>query len=303
MINFRLMKQLWMFVAVAEEQHFGRAAKRLGMSQPPLTEQIKVLEQALKVELFERSRQGTRLTSVGAAILPAVQKFVEQMEQLEKAVGEAARGQSGLLTIGAVNSAMFDVVPPLVEKLKARLPGMTISVREIDSVEAVPALLSGDIDLAFARVEGAGEDDIGSIPVEESALSVALHRNHPLAEMTRIRLDALRDEEAVMFERRYSPLYFDSLMATFHAHGFNPRVLHEVRSINSQIAFVGCGQGIALVPATMRKMAPQSVVFKPLKEKIMVTTAALAWNKARPNKLVEAALVVMMEKKGVLAVG
>ncbi|MBP0598313.1 LysR family transcriptional regulator [Herbaspirillum sp. LeCh32-8] len=293
MINFRLMKHLWLFAAVAQEQHFGRAARRLGMSQPPLTEQIKVLEQALKVQLFERSRQGTRLTPVGAAILPAVQKFVVQMEQLERAVGEAARGQSGLLTIGAVNSAMFDVVPPIVEALKAKAPGLAISVREIDSVEAVPALLAGDIDLAFARLEGEPDEKIGRIALQESALCVALHHRHPLAGRTRIRLAALNDEQFVMFERRYSPLHFDHMMAACRAHGFDPRVLHEVRSITSQIAFVGCGQGVALVPASMRKMAPQSVVFKALSEKVMVTTATVAWHRERDNPMVAAALAAI----------
>lgn len=153
MINFRLIRHLWLFLAVAEEQNFGRAAKRLGMSQPPLSEQIQVLEQALKVKLFERSRRGAQLTPVGAAILPAVRKFADQLERLELAVEEAVAGQSGMLTIGAISTAMFDVLPGLIEQLKAEHPHLTVSVREIDSVEAVPALEAGDIDLAFARLD------------------------------------------------------------------------------------------------------------------------------------------------------
>lgn len=293
MINFRLMKHLWLFVAVAEEQHFGRAARRVGMSQPPLTEHIQTLEQALKVKLFERSRQGTRLTPAGAAILPAAQKFVMQMEQLELAVSEAARGHVGLLTIGAIASAMFDVVPPIVEKLKQKFPGLAIAVREIDSVEAVPALEAGDIDLAFARLEGELGAAIQSMPLTESSLSVAMHRNHALAKTARIRLSTLKDEEFVMFKRRFSPLYFDNLMAACRSNGFTPRILHEVRSVTSQIAFVGCGQGIALAPASMRKVASQNVVFRPLKEKIKVTTAAVAWNSKRQNPVVEAAVLLM----------
>src|SRR5262252_9734148 len=95
-IDFRLIRHLWLFLAVAEEQHFGRAAKRLGMSQPPLTEQIQVLEQALKVKLFERGRKGATLTPVGAAILPAVRKFAEQLNRLELAVQEAIAGSTGV---------------------------------------------------------------------------------------------------------------------------------------------------------------------------------------------------------------
>ncbi|MEF8737265.1 MAG: LysR substrate-binding domain-containing protein [Candidatus Accumulibacter necessarius] len=188
MINFRLIRHLWLFLAVAEEQHFGRAAKRLGMSQPPLTDQIQTLEQVLKVKLFERSRRGTKLTPAGAAILPAIRKFSEQLERLELAVREATTGQRGMLTVGAITSAMVEVLPPLIERMRATHPDVAISMREIDSVEAVPLLQSGDIDLAFARLEGDLGSGIKSIPLREDRLAVALPRAHPLAARSRIRL-------------------------------------------------------------------------------------------------------------------
>ncbi len=286
MINFRLIRHLWLFLAVAEEQNFGRAAKRLGMSQPPLSEQIQVLEQALKVTLFERSRQGAKLTPVGAAILPAVRKFAEQLERLELAVEEAVAGQSGMLTIGAISTAMFDVLPGLIDLLKQRYPQLTVSVREIDSVEAVPALEAGDIDLAFARLDGDLGPAIQSLPLREDRLMVALPSDHPLASRTRISLSSLASEPLVMFSRKVSPVYFDNLIATCRASGFSPRVLHEVRSVASQIAFVSCGQGIALVPASLKKLAPDNVVLRALTQKLNVVTTAVAWNSQRPNPLV-----------------
>jgi DNA-binding transcriptional LysR family regulator len=263
MINFRLIRHLWLFLAVAEEQNFGRAAKRLGMSQPPLSEQIQVLEQALKVKLFERSRRGAQLTPVGAAILPAVRNFAEQLQRLELAVEEAVAGQSGLLTIGAISSAMFDLLPGLIERLKLAHPQLTVSVREIDSVEAVPALEAGDIDLAFARLDGDLGASIQSLALTEDRLMVALPSDHPLASRKRISLSRLASEPLVMFSRKVSPVYFDNLIATCRASGFSPRVLHEVRSVASQIAFVSCGQGIALVPAALKKLAPDNVVLRP----------------------------------------
>lgn len=286
MINFRLIRHLWLFLAVAEEQNFGRAAKRLGMSQPPLSEQIQVLEQALKVKLFERSRRGAKLTPVGAAILPAVRKFAEQLERLELAVEEAVAGQSGMLTIGAISTAMFDVLPRLIDQLKQDYPHLTVSVREIDSVEAVPALEAGDIDLAFARLDGDLGSAIQSLPLREDRLMVALPSDHPLAARTRISLSSLASEPLVMFSRKVSPVYFDNLIATCRASGFSPRVLHEVRSVASQIAFVSCGQGIALVPASLKKLAPDNVVLRPLTQKLHVVTTAVAWNSERPNPLV-----------------
>ncbi|MGH8359399.1 MAG: LysR family transcriptional regulator, partial [Pseudomonas sp.] len=205
MINFRLIRHLWLFLAVAEEQNFGRAAKRLGMSQPPLSEQIQVLEQALKVKLFDRSRRGAKLTPVGAAILPAVRKFAEQLERLELAVEEAVAGQSGMLTIGAISTAMFDVLPGLIEQLKLDYPQLTVSVREIDSVEALPALEAGDIDLAFARLDGDLGASVQSLPLTEDRLVVALPVDHPLASRTRISLSSLANEPLVMFSRNVSP--------------------------------------------------------------------------------------------------
>ena len=111
MINFRLIRHLWLFLAVAEDQSFSRAARRLGMSQPPLTEQIQVLEQSLRLQLFIRSRRGAQLTAAGAAILPAVRKFAEQLERLELAVHEAIAGHAGVLTVGAITSSMISSRP------------------------------------------------------------------------------------------------------------------------------------------------------------------------------------------------
>jgi DNA-binding transcriptional LysR family regulator len=295
MINFRLVRHLWLFLAVAEEQHFGRAAKRLGMSQPPLTEQIQTLEQALKVKLFERSRRGTKLTPAGAAILPAVKKFAEQLERLELAVREAATGQRSMLTVGAITSAMVDVLPPLIEKMNATHPDVTISMREIDSVEAGTLLQSGDIDLAFARLEGDLGSGIKSMPLREDRLAVALPKSHPLAARSRIRLASLVEEEFVMFYRRVSPGYFDSLVTACRNAGFSPRIVHEVGSVASQIAFVGCGQGVALIPSAMKQMAPEPVAVRPLTERLSVVTTAVAWNTARKNPLVEAAVAALQD--------
>lgn len=296
MINFRLIRHLWLFLAVAEEQNFGRAAKRLGMSQPPLSEQIQVLEQALKVKLFDRSRRGAKLTPVGAAILPAVRKFADQLERLELAVEEAVAGQSGMLTIGAISTAMFDVLPRLIEQLKVDYPHLTVSVREIDSVEAIPALESADIDLAFARLDGDLGTSIKSLPLLEDRLVVALAADHPLASRTRISLSSLANEPLVMFARKVSPVYFDNLIATCRDSGFSPRVLHEVRSVASQIAFVSYGQGIALVPASLKKLAPANVVFRPLSQKLKVVTTAVAWNADRPNPLIDEVIARLRAK-------
>ncbi|MBF5007959.1 LysR substrate-binding domain-containing protein [Diaphorobacter caeni] len=289
-IDFRLIRQLWMFLAVAEELHFGRAAQRLSMSQPPLTEQIKVLEQSLKMQLFERSRRGTQLSPAGAAILPAVRQFAGQVEQLERVVREVASGQSGVLHVGAITSAMLETVPPLLDALKRAHPHLTVFVKEIDSVEAIPALEAGELDLAFARLDGEVGSDIATITMQEDRLAVALTKNHPLAAQPRIRLKSLGAEQLVMSSRQVSPVYFDMLTSICRTHGFAPRVLHEVRSVTSQIAYVSCGQGVALVPSSMRRLVPENVVVRPLRERVVVVTAAAAWNKSRHHPMVDEAV-------------
>lgn len=290
MINFRLMRHLWLFLVVAEEQHFGRAAKRLGMTQPPLTEQIQILENSLKVKLFTRSKRGAQLTPIGQAIYPAVKKFSEQMQQLEFAVTEAIQGQNGVLTIGAIATAMFEVLPNLLDQLRAAHPDLTILVKEIDSADATPLLESGEIDLAFARLQGDVGVNLEAIKLTQDRLSVMLPKQHALAGQAEIALKQLADEIFVMFSRKFSPIYFDSIVSVCTAQGFSPRILHEVHSVSTQVAFVSCGQGIALVPASMQKIAPENVVCIPLKENIEVVTAAVAWNKRNTNPAIQFAL-------------
>lgn len=298
MINFRLMRHLWLFLVVAEEQHFGRAAKRLGMSQPPVTEQIQILEASLKVKLFERSSRGTQLTAAGAAILPVVRKLAEYMQQLELAVREAAAGQIGMLTIGSIATSMFDVLPNVIDGFRKSHPGVTVAVKEIDSVDAVPMLRSGEIDLALARLDVTGDDEIVTAPLKEDRLAVALPKDHPAAALPRVRLATLAEENFIIFAREVSPDYFDSLTAACRANDFTPRIVHMVRTVASQVAFVGCGQGVALVPASMRKLAPENVVIKPLKETVRVVTAAVAWNRSRPNILADEFRVALLGKAG-----
>jgi DNA-binding transcriptional LysR family regulator len=198
-----------------------------------------------------------------------------------------------MLTVGAITSAMVEVLPPLIEKMKTTHPDMTISMREIDSVEAVPLLQSGDIDLAFARLEGDIGSGIKSMPLREDRLAVALPKSHSLATRSRIRLASLAEEDFIMFYRRVSPGYFDSLVTACRNTGFSPRIVYEVTSVASQIAFVGCGQGVALIPSGMKRMAPETVVVRPLTEKLSVVTTAVAWNGARPNPSVEAAVAAL----------
>lgn len=182
---------------------------------------------------------------------------------------------------------MLDELPGVIERLKLSHPGIIVCVREIDSADAIPALESGDLDLALVRLSGLDEGNIRVQPLKQDQLAVALPATHPLAGEIAVPLSSLAEYPFVLFPRALNPAYFDTLMACCHEAGFAPRVLHEARTVASQVAFVGCGQGVALVPETLQKSAPANVVIRPLAGEVQVVTTALAWHRGRPPALLE----------------
>jgi DNA-binding transcriptional LysR family regulator len=285
MIDFRLLRHFWYFLAVADERHFGRAAKRLGMSQPPLSQQIQALEQLVGLRLFERSRHGARLTREGAAILGPVQRFMEHAHRLQVAVNDARQGRSDVVTIGAINSALFDVMPRLMRIAKQRYPHLSLSMSEMKSAEALSAVQSGEIDIAFARLD----DRIPALevrPIVRDHLVLALPVDHQLTALNRVSLADLADETLVLPPRRSSPSYFDRITSACRAVGFSPRVHFEVSSVVSQIGYVGCGVAIGMVPSGSMRFGGGDVVFRPLIETIDVVNIAAAWNPQRQKDLV-----------------
>ncbi len=285
MIDFRLLRHFWYFLAVADEQHFGKAAKRLGMSQPPLSQQIQVLEKHLGVRLFERSRQGARLTREGAAILGPVQRFMEHAYRLQLTVNDARQGRSDVVTIGAINSALFDVMPRLMRSAKERYPDLSLCMSEMKSSEALTAVQDGEIDIAFARLD----DHVSSLevrPIVHDHLVLVLPADHRLTALDRVRLVDLADETLVLPPRRSSPSYFDQITSACRTAGFSPRVHFEISSVVSQIAYVGCGVAIGMVPSRSMRFGGGDVVFRPLVETINVVSVAAAWNPQRRKDVV-----------------
>lgn len=276
MIDFRLFRQLWYFLALAEERHFGRAAKRLGISQPPLTQQIQILEQTLRVKLFERSRSQTALTPQGMAILPAVQRLAEQAAYLESIVLEARHGTIEHVKIGAINSAIIGVLPPIIRQARQLFPKANIALSELDSATALQQLQSKEIDIAFGRYDR-GTEGMKVIQLASDQLDAAIPSHHELAKKDVISLADLKDESWVMLNRHASPAYFDSITAACRAQGFSPRITHNVASQHSQVAFVVCGYGVALIPHDHATIYPDEVVFKPLSDHLQIATASVAW--------------------------
>tara|TARA_B100001996_G_scaffold286447_1_gene226709 strand:+ start:207 stop:1088 length:882 start_codon:yes stop_codon:yes gene_type:complete len=286
-MDYRLIRHLASFKIVAEERHFGHAAKRLGISQPPLSQQIMTLEHHLGVKLFERSRSGVSLTPEGKHILPAVEIFLGEGEMLEAAVLEASQGRTNRIIIGAIVFTMTDLLPGLFEKARKQMPDVSFYVREFDSNEALDALEREEIDVAFLRAE----DNIANlriVPLTTERLVLALPNSHKLAGNTSVELSTLAAEPMVYCPRAISPSYFDRIMTICRNHGLQPRLTFEARSITSQLAFVACGIAIGLVPVSMQTSSLSDVTFVPVQGDTDIVTAAVACNTQNQNATVNA---------------
>ena len=290
-MDISLIKRFGHFLAVVEEGNFGRAARRLGMSQPPLTAQIQALERGLGVRLLDRTPRGTRPTPEGEVLLPAVRR----LEEAARAVGELARevrsGKRALLTVGCVTSGLFDALPPLVRAFAAVRPDVVVSVREMDTVVALEALRSGEVDVALARLDR-GLFPIGMVAGPPDWLVVALPDGDALAARQAVDLAALEGRPFIVIPRAISPAYFDRFAEACAAEGFSPTVAREVTSALAQLALVASGLGVALVSAGMARLAPPGVVFRPLAKPVPTVGVALAWNEERESAVVRAMVAV-----------
>jgi len=289
-MDFRLVRRLGHFLAVAEEGHFGRAAARLGISQPPLTAQIQALEAELGVQLLERTGKGARPTREGEALIPLARRLAQDAGELESLARELRAGRHAPVSIACVTSALFDYLPPLVRALQAARPDAAVSVRELDTTDAVEALRRGEVDLALLRLER-DRHPVKLRALGRDVLAAALPSGHPLAETEApLPLGLLADEPLLILPRGISPAYSDAMVTACRAAGFTPRVVREVGSAMAQLGFVAAGLGVALVSAGMARLRPPGVAFRELEGPVHAVGVALAWNAERESEATRLAL-------------
>ena len=291
-MDFRILRRMGHFLAVAEEGHFGRAAARLGVSQPPLTAQIQALEAELGVRLLERTRKGARPTREGEALLPIPRRLAEDAKQVESLARELRAGRHAPMAMACVTSALFDYLPPLVRGLRAAAPDSALAVREMDTADAVEALRRGEVDFALARLDR-DRPPLRVLPLGADALVAALPEGHPLlAEGGPLPLAALAGEALVLLPRSISPAYFDRQVTACRAAGFEPVAMREVGSAMAQLAFVAAGLGVALVSSGMAVLRPPGVAFRGLAGPVASVGVALVWNGERETEAARAAIGV-----------
>lgn len=288
-IELRMLRQ---FIAVAEELHFRRAAARLGMAQPPLSQSIQKLETRMGVELFDRGSRRIRLTEAGLVFLDEARKAVAQADLAVEAAQRAARGLVGSLRITYVGAAIYDFLPRLLRVYRARFPDVEIHLQERPTMRQVRALQQGEADVGFARPPVSGAHDLRYLSVLTEPLVVALPEDHPAAGRPVLTLGELAGEPFVTFPAHEGPGFHARLVAACESAGFSMRVAQEAVQMHTIIGLVAAGFGIALVPASMRNLRQVGVVYRDLGQTVspLEVDLAVLWRRGEPSSVVTAFL-------------
>jgi DNA-binding transcriptional LysR family regulator len=250
-------------VAVAETLHFGRAAERLNISQPPLSQQIQQLEQELGVKLFDRTQRQVQLTAAGEMFVQEARMLLAQAEHAGK-VGERLReGEVGQLFIGVAGPADADYFVEIMRAFAKRHPHIRVVIRNLSTAEQVQAIQEKRLHAGFVTPP-VDHPDLTFETVLHEPIVVALPRGHALASRTRVPLMALATQPLILFSRAMGPGFFDAIASACRTAGFSLRVRHEVDNLHSAYGLVAAGLGVSFVPAGLQGAPPKGVVLRPL---------------------------------------
>ncbi|OJA52101.1 LysR family transcriptional regulator [Burkholderia ubonensis] len=259
------LKQLRYFVAVAEELHFGRAAKRLFISQPALSFDIRKFEDALGVQLFARTSKSVALTNAGEVLLGEARRLLLQAAEAERLTVRSASGYAGRLRVGFVHSMLYRGLPDAVRRFEADHPGVEIVLSEMNTQAQVQAIQRGQIDLGYAHW-GHFPPEVDSTPIHAEPFVCCLPAGHPLARRRQVALAALADEPFILFPRDAAPHYHDLIIAQCVNAGFSPLIRHEARLWQTILSMIEFGMGVALVPRVLQQVKSDRLAFRPLKD-------------------------------------
>jgi DNA-binding transcriptional LysR family regulator len=258
-------------VAVAEERHLTRAAERLGIRQPPLSQQIRALEAELGVQLFRRMPRGMEPTQAGAALAEEGRAILARAEHAAAAARRTARGEAGKLGVGFTSSASFrPLVPRAIRAFRDAHPLVWLSLEESGTTELAAALRAEQIDAAFIRSPIAPQDELAVHALLDEPMFAALPTGHTLAgpmtpdKLTPLDLTALTNETLILYRRPLGPGLYDSIIAACQRAGFSPQIGQEAPRMLSTLSLVASGLGVSLVPASMRRLQAEGIVYRPL---------------------------------------
>lgn len=288
------LRHLRYFVVVAEECHFGRAAQRLHMAQPPLSRTIRQLEAELGFQLFERTTRSVNLTLAGAAFLEEARDVLKTMEAIGTRAQRVAEGLEGQLSVGCVGSATYSLLPQFARALRTRLPHVEVTFRgEMLAPDQVTALRDGTLDLGLMRPSIGMAGELRTAVLREDRLLVAVPADHPFAQRTHIEVKDLENENLVSHEGRSGSAMRQMVTRMCDDAGFQARVVQEVAETSTLLTFVAAGLGIAVVPEPTASLGVPGVAHIPLSNAKPVQLVAAT--RDEPDPVIERAVVILQE--------
>jgi len=280
MIELRPLRQ---FVALAEELHFGRAARRLHMTQPPLTQSIQALERKLGAKLFDRTQRSVALAPAGAALLPQVRKLLQAADDLPRQAHAAAAGLSGQLRLAFVSSIAYGPLPGWLQTFRAGHPDVALQLREATLDVQLDAFAAGEIDAGFVlHASGAAPPGLAAWLALREPLVMALPESHPLAGKRSLAFGRIAAEPLVIFPRVIAPSLFDAIVGFYRAQGATPHIAQEAIQMQTIVNLVSAGIGVAWVPASLMQLQRPGVVYRPLTGTPLVCETSLVWPEPAP---------------------
>ncbi|MCA1702076.1 MAG: LysR family transcriptional regulator [Actinobacteria bacterium] len=286
------VRHLVPFVAVAEELHFGRAAQRLHMTQPPLSRQIRRLEEDLGVQLFVRGRHGVHLTPAGRTFLEGARATLGQAETAARIARRVAEGQVGRLRVGHVDAASSELLPGVLRAFHKRAPDVRLIVEENTSQALAQAVEVGELDVAFVRPPVA-QAGLAREAVDDEELVAVLPESHLLAEGKTLELAALAEEPFILPPRHLNRVFHDRVMDACEEAGFRPDVADEAFPASSVTLLVAAGVGVSLVPALMAKhLCQQGVAYRSLKDPPRLGLT-MVWRESDAPEVVDAFIALV----------
>lgn len=282
------LRHLRYFVAVAEAEHFTRAAEALGMAQPPLSQQIRALETELGVDLFHRLPRGVRLTDAGHSLLEDARRLVQEAERAVERTRRVARGERGRLRVGMINSAPFHpLIPGVIREFRRLNPQLALTLDEGPTPDLAAAVREERMDIAFVRPLLGDTRGLTVETLLDEPMVVALPAAHPLAKRARVPLLALSIEPFVLFPRTVGAGLYDAIIRSCLEAGFSPRVVQETSQVTSIVNLVAAGLGVSIVPGSMQQVHTDGVVYRPIRAPAPSARLSVVYRAATPTPQLE----------------
>jgi DNA-binding transcriptional LysR family regulator len=281
------LRHIRYFLAVAEERHFTRAAAKIGIGQPPLSQQIKDLETEIGASLFHRVAHGAELTAAGEAFLQAVKEMPMLAERATKAARRAARGETGSLRVGFTASAAFNaVVPSAIRAFRRAYADVELMLEEANTTRLVAGLQEGSLDAVFLRPGVVGSEMLRLRLLSEEPMMVALPTGHLAAKRKEVDLKILKDDSFVLFPRPIGPTLYDGIVGACRRAGFEPVIGQFAPQIASVVNLVAAELGVTIVPASMSQLRVRGVAYREIAGQAPTARIALAHRRGETSPIV-----------------